>query len=79
MGPRTSLEAENLVPSGIRSQTLLCASPSYFSHISWLPSGSYKMVGIKVKVKCSRYRPGVAQRVGRGTAVLFLDHGTRRG
>ena len=28
---------------------------------------------------CSRYRPGVAQRVGRGIALLFLDRGTRRG
>jgi len=33
----------------------------------------------KVKVKCSRYRPGVAQRVGRGIALLFHDRGTRRG
>jgi len=24
------------------------------------------------------YRPGVAQRVSRGIALLFLDHGTRR-
>ena len=31
------------------------------------------------KVKFSRYRPGVAQRVGRGIAVLFHDRGTRRG
>ena len=31
-----------------------------------------------VKVKCSRYRPGVAQRVGRGIALLFHDRGTRR-
>ena len=30
------------------------------------------------KVKCSRYRPGVAQRVGRGIALLFHDRGTRR-
>ena len=29
--------------------------------------------------KWSRYRPGVAQRVGRGTALLFHDRGTRRG
>jgi len=29
-------------------------------------------------VKCSRYRPGVAQR-GRGIALLFNDRGTRRG
>jgi hypothetical protein len=34
---------------------------------------------IKVKVKWSRYRPGVAQRVGRGTDLLFHDRGTRRG
>ena len=33
----------------------------------------------EVKVRCSRYRPGVAQRVGRGIALLFLDRGTRRG
>ena len=30
-------------------------------------------------VKCSRYRPGVTQRVGRGIALLFHDRGTRRG
>ena len=29
--------------------------------------------------KVSRYRPGVAQRVGRGIALLFHDRGTRRG
>jgi len=33
----------------------------------------------KVKVKVSRYRPGVAQRVGRGIALLFHDRGTRSG
>ena len=32
----------------------------------------------KVKVQFSRYRPGVAQRVGRVTALLFHDRGTRR-
>jgi hypothetical protein len=31
------------------------------------------------KVKFSRYRPGVAQRVGRGIALFFHDRGTRRG
>jgi len=30
-------------------------------------------------VKWSRYRPGVAQRVGRFIALLFHDRGTRRG
>ena len=34
---------------------------------------------IKIKVKWSRYRPGVTQRVGRGIALLFHDRGTRRG
>jgi len=31
------------------------------------------------KVKWSCYRPGVAQRVGRGIALLFLDRACRRG
>ena len=31
-----------------------------------------------IKLKWSRYRPGVAQRVGRGIALLFHDRGTRR-
>ena len=31
------------------------------------------------KVKFSRYRPGVAQRVGRSIALLFHDRGTRSG
>ena len=31
------------------------------------------------KVKWSRYRLGVAHRVGRGTALLFHDRGARRG
>ena len=31
------------------------------------------------KVKFSRYRPGVAQGMGRGIALLFYDRGTRRG
>ena len=34
---------------------------------------------VKVEVKWSRYRPCVAQRVGRGIALLFRDRGTRRG
>ena len=43
-------------------------------------SHSYRTILIlKVKVKRSRYRPGVAQRVGKGIALLFHDCGTRRG
>ena len=42
-------------------------------------SATYSLcVFVKVKVKWSRYRPGVTQRVGRGIALLFLDRGTRR-
>ena len=33
----------------------------------------------KKKVKCSGYRPGVSQRVGRGITLLSHDRGTRRG
>jgi len=36
-------------------------------------------VFITLKVKWSRYRPGVAQRLGRGIALLLHDRGTRRG
>ena len=38
----------------------------------------YIIIIIK-KAKCYRYRPGVAQRMGRGIALLFHDRGTRRG
>ena len=34
---------------------------------------------LEKKVKCSPYRPGVAQRVGRVIPLLFHDRGTRRG
>jgi len=37
------------------------------------------VTNIQVKVKLSCYRPGVAQWVGRGIALLFHDRGTRRG
>jgi len=47
--------------------------------ISHIISVRSKVMAVKVEVKFSRYRPGVAQRVGRGIALLFLDHGTRRG
>ena len=36
------------------------------------------MIKKKVKVKWSCYRPGVAQRVGRGIVLLFHDRGTLR-
>jgi len=36
-------------------------------------------MGKKKKGKCCRYKTGVAQRVGRGIALLFHDRGTRSG
>ena len=39
----------------------------------------YIYIYIYINVKWSRYRPDVAQRVGRGIAPLFHDRGTRRG
>ena len=41
--------------------------------------GERELYRTQLKVKCSRYRPGVSQRVGRGIALLFHDRGTRRG
>ena len=47
--------------------------------ISWPNSLLITNIYIYIKVKFPRYRPGVAQRVGRGIALLFHDRGTRRG
>ena len=43
------------------------------------PSGFDPGLDLHIKVKCSGYRPGVAQRVGRGIALFFYDRGTRKG
>jgi len=67
----------SMPPSGTRTHnpsrrvaTDLCLRPrSYWD----------RQFGYVKKVKCPRYRPGVAQRVGRGIALLFHDRGTRRG
>ena len=46
----------------------------------WPASVITKMnFGIRLKVKYSRYRPVVAQRVDKGIALLFDERGTRRG
>jgi len=42
-------------------------------------SATVHQVILVKKVKWSRYRSGVSQGVGRGTALLFHDRGTRRG
>ena len=45
----------------------------------WILKNTCIYIIIKVKVKWSRYRPGLAQRVGRGIALLFHDRVTIRG
>jgi hypothetical protein len=50
----------------------------YSSFILILKFLNFLILKVKVKVKWSRYRPGVAQRVGRDIALLFHDRGTRR-
>ena len=50
------------------------------AHTMTAPSGMWwqcNMTECTKKVKFSRYRPNVAQRVGRGIALLFHDRGTR--
>ena len=59
-----------------------CWKPTKFSR-AFNPQPCYytdrrKQTHVKKKVKWSRYRPGVAQRLGRGIALLFHDRGTRR-
>jgi len=46
---------------------------------SWANSIHFTSSQPTVKVKWYRYRTGVAQRVGRGIALLLHDRGTRRG
>ena len=64
-----------------RTQALLpCSWPPTTrntGHVQWIVF--ILIIHLKVKVKWSIYRPGVAQRVGRGIALLFHNCGTRRG
>jgi len=58
-------------------------NPFLYGHSKFLNLPLFNLVTkklfLKVKVKCSRYRPGVAQRVGISVALLFHGCGTRRG
>ena len=53
--------------------------PSAVHSFLYLSQTFLKRTKKKKKVSFSCYRPGVAQRVGRGIALLFHDRGTRRG
>ena len=59
----------------IRLNEMWCDKWAYWGEICYYLHRFNK----KAKVKWSRYRLGVAQRVGRGIALLFHDRGTRRG
>ena len=50
----------------------------YNKYLFWTSVRRLRSLYIYIKVKCSRYRPGVAQGVGTGIALLFHDRGTRR-
>jgi hypothetical protein len=63
----------NVLQFGVIDTTFsACLSFNYTTRIT---SG----LCLLVKVKISRYRPGVTQRVARGIALLFHYRGTRRG
>jgi len=66
--PRTLLMVRvgNTVPISTCTCTCVLQVPACISHVT-------------VKVKFSRYRPGVARRMGRGIVLFFRDRGTRRG
>ena len=65
---RTGEEVKGKKANGVGSQ-----------YSSTLPRNVVYPELLKVNVKWFRYRPGVAQRVGRGIALHFHDRGTSRG
>jgi len=72
-GGKSRLRRDSIAHLLARSQSLYRMSYRAHSVCVCVCACVYK------KVKVSRYRPSVAHRVGRGTALLFHDHGTRRG
>ena len=60
------------IPEGQKPRHKRCGNVKSRNHADFLCQKSKKL-------KWSRYRPGVAQRVGTGIALLFHDCGTRRG
>ena len=69
--PNTGLEVkiQNFYPMWVQIQVML----------SLLYINIYIYIYIYGKVRCSRYRPGVAQKVGRSIALIFHDCPTIRG
>ena len=80
--PRWCNSAVNL--EAVISSKIFVPSTKLQSHCTRLPvvPNTYTFSQLSAslqRVKWSCYRPGVAQRVGRGIALLFHDRGTRRG
>ena len=80
MGPTAGLGVleKKRISSPCRDSNPRSSSP-YPNHSTSYAVPSPHIFRVKEEVKLSRYRPGVAQRVGRGIALLFHDRGTRRG
>jgi len=64
-----------MTPAGIEPTTFRFVA----QHLNHCDNAVFTSTNKKVKVKLSRYRPGVAQRMGRDIALLSHDRGTRRG
>ena len=75
---RSPLPSQSHYQSSVLILILILLLSEGRAAVTWEPSKEYPF-RIKVNVKWSRYRPGVAQSVGRGIAVLFHDRGTGRG
>ena len=78
-GPRAGLDILDKRKFSAGNQMTVPQLPTHgmvtiLAILYWLPNYMFKK-----KVKWSRYRPGLAQRLGRGIALLFHDRGTRRG
>jgi len=75
-------EWENVSTFLLKSVPMVVCSGYINKHSVWMypvDTFIYIYIYIYIKVKWSRYRSGVAQRVGRCVDLLFHDRGTRRG
>ena len=70
------LTAIALTPGG--SSTVHIYTHTHNTQNNTMKQNTQNGTHITLKVKCSRYRSGVAQRVGSSIALLFHDRGTRR-
>jgi len=76
-GPQSILNAWLVGPQG-HSRCFCSCRNTTVSHCDLsVPTNPHIILMYVKKVKWSRYRPSVAQRVDRGIALLFHDRGTR--